>query len=263
MNGNRQAGSEPLVLVDKSEPVWILTINQAHKRNAMGLEERRALIGALRSAEVDDSCRAVVLTGAGPIFCAGGDISAMTADPGAATMRLGVLTELVRALVRNRKPVVAAVEGGAFGLGLSLAAACDYVVAAHGARFVASFGKLGLAADTGLHWSLSQRVGPARAKELILWATELTASEAQRIGLVNDIVEPGQAVAMARERAEAFRDTSPAMVAATKAIFAQPTGDVDAVLAAETTAQLSLLQTEEFRRRQDDFLVKRRQRSTS
>jgi 2-(1,2-epoxy-1,2-dihydrophenyl)acetyl-CoA isomerase len=125
-------------------------------------------------------------------------------------------------------------------------------------RLAASFGKLGLVADTGLFWSLSQRVGPGRAKELLLFATELSATEAHAIGLVSELVEPGATVARAHERAQVFADASAAALAATKQIFAQPDQDIDAILAAETDAQVRLLSTEEFSRRRRAFLQRRK-----
>jgi enoyl-CoA hydratase/carnithine racemase len=250
--------SESPVLVEDSGPVWTITINRAHKRNALDLDDRRALISALRSAESSEPCRTVILTGAGPVFSAGGDIAAMTADPAAGRVRLAVVSDLVRSIAGNAKPIIAAVEGGAFGLGLSLAAACDSIVAARDARFVASFGALGLVADGGLHWSLAQRVGAARAKELILYATELTADRAETLGLVSEVVESGTAAARAKVRAQAFLHTSAPMVAATKSIFAQGDFSLDAVLEAEMCAQLRLLNTDEFRLRQKRFLNRRR-----
>lgn len=251
---------QDVVLTDDSGPIWTVTINAAHKRNALNLDDRRSLIAALRKADSSSDCRAVVLTGDGPVFCAGGDIAAMPSDPEAATVGLSVLVDITNLLVRNSKPVLAAVEGGAFGLGLSMAAACDTVVAASDSRFIAAFGKLGLVADTGLHWSLTQRVGAARAKELILYATELSAADAHAIGLVSRVVEPGTAVAVARAMAAHFLETSPQMVARTKEIFSQSHFNLESVLDAEARAQKELLATPEFRRRQRDFLGQRRAR---
>lgn len=253
--------SEPQsVLIERATPVWTITLNLAHKRNALNLSDRIALIEALREAESDNRCVAVVLTGAGPTFCAGGDIASMTSDPEAARVRLAVLADLTNALVRNKKPIIAAVNGGAFGLGLSLAAASDYIVAGRDARFVASFGKLGLVADTGLFWSLSQRVGASRAKVLILWGTELSADEAHRIGLVNECTEPGQELDRALEVGACFVDMSPPMVSSTKQIFAQADQGIDAILQAEAEAQLRLLATEEFAERQQAFLDRSKRR---
>lgn len=200
---------EPAVDVQCEGPVHTLTLNRPARRNALDLADRRELLAALRESGQDPECRAIVLTGAGEVFCAGGDIRSMSQDPDVARERLAVVNDVARALVCSAKPVVAAVRGGAYGLGLGLAAACDYVVAAEDARFVASFAKIGLTADSGLSWSLAQRVGPARAKELILFAEDLDATEARRIGLVSEIVEGEKVAVRARERAERLAAASP------------------------------------------------------
>ncbi|MFF3490454.1 enoyl-CoA hydratase/isomerase family protein [Streptomyces sp. NPDC002795] len=249
---------EPAVDVTCEGPVHTLTLNRPARRNALDLADRRELLAALRDSERDPECRAIVLTGAGEVFCAGGDIRSMSQDPHVARERLAVVGDVARALVCSTKPVVAAVRGGAYGLGLGLAAACDHVVAAEDARFAASFAKIGLTADTGLSWSLAQRVGPARAKELILFGEDLDAVEAQRIGLVSEIVEGEKVAVRARERAERLAAASPAMVAATKRIFAQEAQDLDAVLDAEAEAQVELLGGAGFLEGRAAFLERRR-----
>lgn len=249
---------EPAVDIRCEGPVHTLTLNRPARRNALDLADRRELLAALRESEQDPECRAIVLTGAGEVFCAGGDIRSMSQDPDVARERLTVVNDVARALVCSAKPVVAAVRGGAYGLGLGLAAACDYVVAADDARFAASFAKIGLTADSGLSWSLAQRVGPARAKEVILFAEDLNAPEAQRIGLVSEIVAAEKVAARARERAERLAAASPAMVAATKRIFAQQAQDLDAVLDAEAEAQVELLGGAGFTEGRAAFLERRR-----
>ncbi|RNF78230.1 enoyl-CoA hydratase/isomerase family protein [Streptomyces botrytidirepellens] len=245
------------VLVAQDGPVRTLTLNRPSRRNALDLDDRRVLLAALLDAEGDHSCRAVVLTGAQGVFCAGGDIRSMSRDRDVARARLAVVNDIARALVRSPKPVVAAVESGAFGLGLSLAAASDYVVAAADARFVASFAKLGLTADTGLFWSLSQRIGPGRAKELILLAGELTAERAHRMGLVSEVVPGTEVLERAMERAGQLAAASPAMVAGTKKIFAQERQDLESVLAAEAEIQVELLAGDDFAEGRAAFLERR------
>lgn len=245
------------VLVSNDGPVRTLTLNRPQRRNALDLDDRRGLLAALIDAERDPGCRAVVLTGAGGVFSAGGDIRSMSQDTNVARVRLAVVSDLARALIRSATPVVAAVEGGAFGLGLSLAAACDYVVAADNARFVASFGKIGLVADGGLSWSLAQRVGPGRAKELILFATEIDAREAHRIGLVSEVVPPAAVVERAGQRARLLAEASPLMVARTKRIFAQEKQDLESILAAEAEAQVELLGGDDFAEGRAAFLAGR------
>lgn len=248
----------PAVLVAQSGPVRTLTLNRPGRRNALDLDDRRALLAALADAEQDRSCRAVVLTGADGVFCAGGDIRSMSRDRQIAQARLAVINDVARAVVRCPKPVIAAVEGGAFGLGLALAAVSDYVVAAEDARFVASFAKLGLTADTGLTWSLSQRVGPGRAKELVLFADELTADQAHRMGLVSEVVPTSAVMDRAVERAGQLAAASRAMVSGTKRIFAQERQDFESILAAEAEVQVELLVGDDFVEGRAAFLERRR-----
>ncbi|MHB9757126.1 enoyl-CoA hydratase/isomerase family protein [Streptomyces sp. BYX5S] len=248
----------PAVAVEREGPVHTLTLDRPARRNALDLADRLELRAALRESERDPGCRAIVLTGAGEVFCAGGDIRSMSQDPATARQRLDVVNDIARALAGSAKPVVAAVRGGAYGLGLGLAAACDCVVAGEGARFAASFARIGLTADTGLSWSLAQRIGPGRAKELILFAEDLDAAQAQRIGLVSEIVPDAEVLERARLRAERLAAASPAMVAATKRIFVQRAQHLDAVLAAETEAQLDLLAGDGFAEGRAAFLERRR-----
>lgn len=245
------------VLVTNDGPVRTLTLNRSERCNALDLDDRRELLAALTDAERDRGCRAVVLTGAGGMFSAGGDLRSMSQDPDVARIRLAMVSDVARALISSATPVIAAVEGGAFGLGLSLAVACDYVVAADKARFVASFAKIGLVADGGLFWSLAQRVGPGRAKELILFAGEIDAHEAHRIGLVSELVPQAAVLARARERAAGLAAASPGMVAGTKRIFTQQNQDLESILAAESAMQVELLGGDDFAEGRAAFLQRR------
>jgi len=250
--------TDPAVLVAQTGPVRTLTLNRPARRNALDLDDRRALLAALADAEHDRDCRAVVLTGAQGVFCAGGDIRSMSQDPEEARTRLTVIGDIARALVQSTKPVVCAVEGGAFGLGLSLVAASDYVVAAEDARFAASFAKIGLTADGGLSWSLTQRVGPGRAKEIILFADDFTADQAHRMGLVGEVVPPTEVMDRAVHRAGRLAAASPAMVAGTKRIFAQERQDLESVLAAEVDVQAELLAGDDFAEGRAAFFERRK-----
>ena len=187
--------------------IAIVTIDNEKRRNAMGRAMRQALrdsVQHLMNGEPD--VRALVITGAGAHFCAGADISEM----GQKTITLSreILAEscqVVRLMTAGRKPVIAAVEGVAFGAGLSLVCAADYVVAARDARFCAAFLRIGLLPDTAILGTLHKKVGPAKARELMALAPEIDAPEAARIGLVSRVTEPGgalaEAVGLARELA--------------------------------------------------------------
>ena len=145
-------------------------------------------------------CRCVVLTGAQGTFSSGGDISRMTADRQILDSRIWLKTahRLVRAIVDAEKPVLAAVEGYAFGAGLSLATASDLVVAADNAKFCAAFARVGLVPDMGLFFTLAQRVGAPQAKRLIMLAEVVEARRAQELGIVDAIVPPGEALTQAK-----------------------------------------------------------------
>ena len=248
---------EPAALSEQEGNIRIIRLNRPERRNALDLQDRRDLIAELDAATADPKTSVIVLTGVGPIFSAGGDIRSMPTDPEVARVRLRVLTELVGKLVEGPKAIVSAVEGGAFGLGLSLVATTDYVVASREARFAASFGKLGLVPDTGLFWSLPRRIGAARAQELVLLANDMSASEAHAAGLVSELVEPGMSLPRALEVAGRIASGSPHMIAATRRIFAQPDQSLAGLLAAEADAQMNLLATDEFAQRRDAFLGRR------
>ena len=155
------------------------------------------------------------------------------------------------------KPVIAAVEGGAFGAGLSLVAACDYVVAGQGARFSASFGKVGLMADSGLLWTLTQRVGHGHARDLLLTGRTLLADEARQMGFINKLVPSGDALAEARAVAAAMRAVAPLSIAATKQVLHCRSSSLDEVLAAELDLQPELTATRDYAEGRAAFREKR------
>ena len=243
---DEHSDGRPAVLRSREGAVLLLTLNRPAKRNALDDHARRELAGQLEAAHTDHGIRAIVLAGSGGFFCAGADIGAMSQEPGAAQARMTLLTRLARAIVHGPKPVIAAVEGGASGLGLSLAAACDHVVAAENARFTASFGRLGLVGDTGLFWSLTGRLGPARTRRFLLFTESVAAPEAARIGIADELVAPDETQRVALDRAAQLARASASALAATKRILANPRQDFDSLLAAEADAQIGLLTSSDF-----------------
>src|ERR1700749_1627537 len=177
---------ESVVLTTDEDRVRIITLNRPEKRNALDLALRTELIKAIEAAMTDDQVRVLVLTGVGGAFCAGGDISIMeqlSPEPGRA--RAGLPQQAPGTLGAGTKPVLAAVEGPAFGAGLALALACDRIVAAADARFGAAFTRIGLAGDMGIMATLPERLGAARAKQFLMFAEQATAAAALRMGLVD------------------------------------------------------------------------------
>jgi enoyl-CoA hydratase/carnithine racemase len=238
--------SQPIarVVSERDGAVLVLTLDQPARRNALAMTIRFELIEALRAAQSDKSVRAIVLTGAGGHFCSGGDISGMevkTAMDGRERMRLS--HELIRLMVLGSVPVVAAVEGFCVGAGLSLACGSDTIVAAEDARLGAGFGRIGLMADLGLPHTLPLRVGQGKARQILLYHGQMTAMEAERIGLVDHVVPKGHALATALEKAHFLAQQAPAPMALTKQMLGE---GLDRALEQERHFQATLFLTEDF-----------------
>lgn len=186
--------------------VLTLTLNRPERLNALTPEMTDALLAALRRAAVDRQVRAVVLTGAGRAFCAGGDVKVMAEDD-AARQTLEERSQLLREhmecsrlLHEMPKPTIAVARGAVAGAGLSLALACDILVAGDTLKLTSAFVKVGLSGDFGSTYFLTRLLGP-RAREFALLSPVLKADEALRMGLVSRVVpdaeldEQGQALA--------------------------------------------------------------------
>ncbi|WP_099023016.1 enoyl-CoA hydratase/isomerase family protein [Mycolicibacterium palauense] len=179
--------------------VRTIVLDRPEVRNAIDIPLRLELADALEHADADAGVRVIVLTGAGSTFCSGGDISTMQLMSEAEAMdRAQLAQRVIRAIWKTPKPVIAAVEGAAFGAGAALAAACDRVVAASDARFATTFTNVGLAGDMGAFASLPRRVGVARARQMLLLPEPIGAEPAAAWGLVDAVVAPGEALAVAR-----------------------------------------------------------------
>ncbi|MFE2064876.1 enoyl-CoA hydratase/isomerase family protein [Streptomyces sp. NPDC059467] len=233
---------ESLVLHATDNRVALITLNRPESLNAITPDQRERIIHLLGDASADPDVRAVVLTGTGRGFCAGADLrGGATGErvPGdvARTIRLGA-QRLVAAVLDCEKPVIAAVNGTAAGLGAHLALACDLVLAAESARFIEVFVRRGLVPDGGGAHLLPRLVGPHRAKELMFFGDALSAPEAERLGLVNRVVPDEQLAKTAREWAERLATGPTRALALTKQLVnASLDTDRPTAFAAEATAQ--------------------------
>jgi 2-(1,2-epoxy-1,2-dihydrophenyl)acetyl-CoA isomerase len=175
------------VLVDRRAGFVAITLNRPDRLNAFNADMHARLAEALDTAAGDESCRAVLITGAGRGFCAGQDLSdRMQAD---GPVDLGATLEatynpLIRRIRALRKPVVCAVNGVAAGAGANIAFACDIVVAARSAKFIQAFVKIGLVPDSGGTFFLPRLVGDARARALAMLGEPVTAEQAAAWGLI-------------------------------------------------------------------------------
>ncbi|MFD1510247.1 enoyl-CoA hydratase/isomerase family protein [Lacimonas salitolerans] len=247
---------EGLRIRDESGGIRVLTMAEPARRNALSDDMRGALRDALQAAHDDASVRALVLTGSGGCFCAGGDIKAMGQPIPIALKRLDIVHDIVRLIALGPKPVVAAVDGAAYGGGMSLALCCDLVVAAESARFCASFARVGLVPDMGIMWSLPRRVGAARAQQILLDSRERAGAEAVETGMA-DILTDGDPVARAIDAAHALMPAAPLPAAHLRPILARHQGDLESVLRDERAAQATLFATQDHDEARRAFLEKR------
>ncbi|MEE1761757.1 MULTISPECIES: enoyl-CoA hydratase/isomerase family protein [unclassified Streptomyces] len=236
---------DSLILHATDNAVSWITLNRPEAMNAIAPDQRERLIHLLSEASADPTVRAVVITATGRGFCAGADLRG-TGDGGGATrvagdvarvIRLGA-QRLVAAVLDCEKPVIAAVNGTAAGLGAHLALACDLVLAAEEARFIEVFVRRGLVPDGGGAYLLPRLVGPQRAKELMFFGDALSAADAYRLGLVNRVVPAQDLEKTAREWAERLAAGPTRAIALTKHLVnASLDTDRATAFAAEAAAQ--------------------------
>ncbi len=193
------------IRVERDGGVATVTMERPDKRNAINTTMWAELLEAFTALGRDDEVRVVVLTGAGGAFSSGADLTPEGDDlpQGAPAFHARMLRigETIAAVASCPKPVVAAVEGPAVGAACNMALSCDLIVAARGARFSEIFVRRGMTLDGGGTWILPRLVGLHRAKELAFTGDLVDAEEAERLGLVNRLVDEGEALAAARELA--------------------------------------------------------------
>jgi len=229
------------IKLEMGEGIATLTLNRPEKKNALDLSIRDEIADALARVRETDSVRVLILTGAGQDFCSGGDLrsmatSAITAESG--RRRLRDIHAWLRDLIEFERPVIAAVDGVAFGAGFSLALTADFILATPRTRFCASFQRVGLVPDSGILYTLPRTIGLQRARALLLSAQEIDAPTAQDWGIVFEIVEPAALAARARSLAAGLATGSATALAMTKAALARTfESDLSSMLEYEATAQ--------------------------
>jgi len=200
--------TEQPILVEQQVGYRIITLNRPDRLNAFNDAMHLALRQAIDETEADETCRALMITGAGKGFCAGQDLNDRLVKPGEKMPPSMSLEQYYNPLVRKLRalpfPVVAAVNGVAAGAGCNFALACDIVLAARSARFVQSFARIGLIPDTGGTFFLPRLVGDARARGLALLAQELAAEKAEQWGLIWRCVDDNALIYEARRICEHF-----------------------------------------------------------
>jgi 2-(1,2-epoxy-1,2-dihydrophenyl)acetyl-CoA isomerase len=195
-------GEAPLILVSREGGIAWLTLNRPDAANSIDAPLAKAFRTAIASLDADASVRVLVLSGAGRMFCAGGDLTTFAGQgDGAARYVEGLIHDLhagLEQLASFHAPIVAAVHGAAAGAGLGLAMAADIVLADAGSRFVMAYTRAGLTPDGGTSWMLPRLVGMRRALELTLTNRTLSAREALELGLVTEVTTETALTARAR-----------------------------------------------------------------
>lgn len=240
------SGQESVLRADQAG-LSVLWLNRPDVHNAIDGELRLRLGDMLAECLDDPGVRAVVLAGAGKSFCAGGDIADMRKlSQEEARPRTEAAQRIVSLIWQGKTPVLAAVHGAAFGAGLSLSLACDYVVAADDARLSTAFLGVGLAGDLGVTASLPARVGAQAARRLFLLPRVLSGSEALGLGMVDECVPAPDVLRIALDRASRIAEHPPLALAAVRSMLWHNAGMGQGALERELAVQCELFATEDL-----------------
>ena len=237
----------------------LVTLDSPAARNALTGPVKEGVARAIAQVKADPAIRAVVLTGANGAFCAGGDLRGIAAasqlGSDAMLARMHAANAIFRDLLTLDRPVIAAVDGAAFGAGFSLALAADFVLVTPRARFCMVFMRIGLVPDCGATYTLPRVVGAQRARELFLSAREVDAREALSLGIAMEQHESAALLPRALALADSFAGASPPAMGQVKRMGQDP-GAMEAAFDAEANAQASCFQTPQHREAVQRFLDK-------
>jgi enoyl-CoA hydratase/carnithine racemase len=256
-----------LIRLQVSSAIATLVLDRPDKRNAMNDDMRSELIAALEGITVDTSIRALVLTGSGKAFCAGGDIAGMERRMQASHGEIAFngwtrqqrVHRCIALLHGMPKPTIAAVNGAASGLGADTALSCDFVLASTAATFSWSYIRRGLVPDGGGMYLLPRRIGLARAKDLIFSGRTIDADEALRLGVADRLADPQWLLEDAQRWASELSKGSATALALGKTILNQSLeSTADAILQRGSQAQGICYTSSEHREAVQAFLLKSR-----
>jgi 2-(1,2-epoxy-1,2-dihydrophenyl)acetyl-CoA isomerase len=254
--------------VTERDCILTITLNRPDRLNAFIGHMRRDLAEALEHAGSDRNVRVVIITGAGRAFCAGGDVAFMAElmkrrDAEEFSRILGAGRRVIFAIRQMTKPVIASINGPASGAGFNLALACDLRIASKDATFSQSFAKVGLHPDWGGSYFLPRLVTPNKACEMFFLGDSIDAEEAARLGLVNQVVAPGELETTTMQLAERLRAAPPIALAAAKhAVYMSQAAELEEMLRYETEVQLRCFDSDDGHEGIQAFLEKREPRFT-
>jgi 2-(1,2-epoxy-1,2-dihydrophenyl)acetyl-CoA isomerase len=254
---------QPPIVVDSRPGYRVITLNRPQRLNAFTEDMHLGLRAALDEAQADPACRALLLTGAGRAFCAGGDVKSMAEggeqrSAAEATARLRSRMEVSRILHELPKPTIAMINGPAAGAGLALALACDLRIAGASARLVTAFVRVGFSGDFGGSFFLTRLVGTAKARELYFTGRPVEADEALSLGLVNRVVPDEQLHDVTMELARSLAHGPAVALALMKRnMNCAESGGLAELLDMEAAHQVQTARTEDHRQAAKAFVEKR------
>ena len=253
-----------LYSLDAATGVATITLDRPARLNALTFDVYRELRDAFVALDTEPGVRAVVITGSGRAFCSGGDvediIGALFGRDAEGLLEFTKLTcDLVLAIRRCSRPVVAALNGTVAGAGAVIAAACDFRIAAESAKIAFLFVRVGLSgADMGASWLLPRLVGLGRATELLMTGEFIDATTAREIGLYHRVVAQDRLMPEATALAERLaRGPSPALAVTKQALEMESHMDLDLALNYEASVQAELMEHPNFREANEAFRAKR------
>jgi enoyl-CoA hydratase/carnithine racemase len=244
------------ILVTDENGVRTIRMNRPEKKNALTQPMYAEMTRALRDAEGSDTIRCVIFAGSPGAFCAGSDISDFQkrAEGGLKP----VTVDFLHALVRNPKPLLAAVDGLAIGIGTTMLLHCDYVVAASGTTFATPFTKLGLIPEAASSLLGPMRMGHARAFALLVMGRSMVAEEAKAVGLVNTIVDPAALDSAVMQAAREIAGLPPGAVALARKLMRGNLDDIVQRVDTEAMYFRERLQSDEARTAFAAFLARKK-----
>lgn len=254
---------DDIIQVRYEDNIAIITMNYPERRNAFNMKMRTEMYQRLLEIEANDDCGALVLTGAGGNFCAGGDISEMKQRRIIeARNRMDLPTRIFKLLVNGPKPFIVAAEGAVAGCGVSFVAASDYAVASTDSKYVCAFIKVGLMPDVGGIWAIPRKVGHRKAMEMCALAETYDAQQALDMQLVNKLVESGKALEEAIAVAKKFARNPPVAMALLRSALNLGNDSVDQACNTEVNYQSVLMHAEDYAEAARAFMEKRKPKFT-
>lgn len=246
-----------LIVTEQKDGVLLIRMNRPDKKNALNVEMYDAMSAALAQADEDEATRAVILTGTGDAYTSGNDLADflnVPRDPDGS----GAGFRFLQAISSFEKPLIAAVNGIAVGIGSTMLLHCDLVYAAEEARFHFPFVDLALVPEAASSLILPKMMGHQRAAELILLAEPFDAAKAQEVGIVNAVVPRKKLMDTAFEKAGILAAKAPGALRASKRLLKRGDEAVSARLSAELTSFVERLKSPEAREVMQAFLEKRK-----